>query len=118
MPSKLIVLIIIILVVFLILIIKNIKQKKLSIKNSLIWIFLLLGVIICCFQISNLEKLAELVGIKTVSNMLFFLGFCFLLYVCFSFSKVISEHSKKIRILTQEIALLRKEVMENDKRGK
>lgn len=115
MPSRLVIFVVMLLLIFLILIIKNINNKKLSIRNSLIWISLIIGVIISCFQISNLEKFANLIGIKTVSNMFFFLGICFLSYVCFSFSKKISNQSKKITILTQELAILRKMIDKNEK---
>jgi len=53
-PNRLIIFVIVTLLIFLIFIIKNINDKNLSIKNSLIWIFLVIALIISCFQIDNL----------------------------------------------------------------
>lgn len=116
MPSILIFVIMISILIFLIYVLENIKNNKLNIKNALIWIILSFGIIICIFQIDNLEILAKLLGIETVSNMLFFFGFLFLLFVCFNITKIISTQNKKIIILTQELALLRKEVTKNDQK--
>lgn len=110
MPKKLILILAISIIIFLLYVLKNIKQGKLNIKNALIWIIMGIGVIICVFQINNLEKLAKIVGIETVSNMLFFLGFLFLIFTCFNITRTISSQNKKIVQLTQELALLRKEV--------
>lgn len=114
MPKKLIIVLIISILIFLIYVLRNIKQKRLNIKNSLIWIIMSIGIIICTFQIDNLEKLAKIVGIKTVSNMIFFLGFIFLIFTCFNITKILSTQNRKIVKLTQELALLRKEVETND----
>ena len=72
-----------------------------------------IAIIISIFQIYNLEKLAKLVGIKTVSNFLFFLGFIFFIFIVFDISKTISIQNKKIVTLTQELALLRKDINNN-----
>ena len=115
MPNSLkIFLLIIWILFFLIHVILNIKNNKLSIRNSIIWIIMGIAIIISIFQIYNLEKLAKLVGIKTVSNLLFFLGFIFFIFIVFDISKTISIQNKKIVTLTQELALLRKEI-ENEK---
>lgn len=115
MPNELCIVIIVFMIVFFAYVMKSIAHHKLSVKNSLIWTVLVIGVIICLFQIDNLEKLAKLIGIETVSNMLFFLGFVFLIFVCFNFTRHISLSNKKIISLTQEIALLRKEVQDDKK---
>lgn len=116
MPRELCIVIIIFMIVFFCYVMKNVAHHKLSVKNSLIWAVLVIGVIICLFQIDNLEKLAKLIGIETVSNMLFFLGFVFLIFICFNFTKHISLSNKKIINLTQEIALLRKEIQDDRKK--
>ena len=118
MPKKLIIVLIISILIFLFYVLKNVKQNKLNIKNSLIWIILSIGIIICTLQINNLEKLAKLAGIKTVSNMLFFLGFIFLIFTCFNITKTISMQNRKIVTLTQELALLRKEMEDENEKSR
>lgn len=110
MPNKLCIVIIILMLIFIIYIMKTVAKKKMTIKNSLLWFILSIGVIFCAFQIDNLAKIAKIIGIETVSNMLFFLGFVFLIFVCFNLTKNISSEKQKVVKLTQEIALIKKEL--------
>lgn len=107
MPLSLKVILSLSIVLFLGYVFKNIKDKKVSIKHALIWIIMGVVAIICIFQIENLSHLADLLGVKTTSNLIFFLGFIFLLFVAFSLTRTSAAHSEKIRKLTQELALLK-----------
>ncbi|MEE0684035.1 MAG: DUF2304 domain-containing protein [Bacilli bacterium] len=115
MPSVAKIFIIIFMVVIFLYVIVNVKHNKLNIQNALIWMLLPIGVIIAVLFLKELTSLAELIGIRTLSNLLFFLGFIFLILVCFNITKIVSIQNKKIITLTQELALLRKEI-EDDKR--
>lgn len=114
MPNTLKIFIVAFIVLFFFYVIKNVKDNKLNIKNALIWMVMSVGIIICTFQVENLEKLSKLIGAKTLSNIIFFLGFIFLIYVCFNITKTISTQNKKIISLSQELAILKKE-KENEK---
>ena len=108
MPNILKAFIIICILIFFIYVIKNVKNNKLNIQNALIWIGLSIGIIISVIFVDSLDEIAELIGVKTVSNLLFFIGFIFMIFVCFNTTKIISTQNKKIITLTQELALLRK----------
>lgn len=110
MPKKLIILVILSVLIFLFHVLKNIKHQKLNIENALIWILLSIGIIIGVLNLDILESLAHFLGIETLSNMTFFVGFIFLIFVIFNITRIISIQNKKIINLTQEIALLKKEV--------
>ena len=110
MTNTLKIFIITFILIFLFYVIKNVKNNKLNIQNALIWLIMSIGIIICTFQIENLEKISKLIGAETLSNILFFLGFIFLIYVCFNITRIISAQNKKIINLTQELAILRKEI--------
>ena len=114
MPNTLKIFIVAFILIFLFYVVKNVEDNKLNIQNALIWMVMSIGIIISTFQIENLEKLSKLIGAKTLSNIIFFLGFIFLIYVCFNITKIISTQNKKIINLTQELAILRKEI-ENEK---
>ena len=114
MPNTLKIFIIAFIIIFFFYVIKNVKDNKLNIKNALVWMVMSIGIIICTLQVENLEKLSKLIGAKTLSNIIFFLGFIFIIYVCFNITKTISTQNKKIISLTQELAILRKE-KENEK---
>lgn len=118
MPKKLIILIVLSALLFFIYVLKNIKHQKLTIKNSIIWIILALGIIIAVLGATFFEKAANWVGIKNLSNLSFYIGFLFLIFVCFNITKIISIQNKKIINLTQELALLKSEVKQNEAKQK
>lgn len=118
MPIKLIILIILSVLIFLLYVLKNVKKQQLNIENALIWILLSVGIIICVLSLNIFESIAHHLGIETLSNMTFFVGFIFLIFVIFNITKKISIQNKKITNLTQEIALLKKEVKVNEVKQK
>ena len=96
MPSVAKIFIIIFMVVIFLYVIVNVKHNKLNIQNALIWMLLPIGVIIAVLFLKELTSLAELIGIRTLSNLLFFLGFIFLILVCFNITKIVSIQNKKM----------------------
>ncbi len=115
MPNSLKIFLIISILIFIIHVIQNVKTNHLSVRNCIIWLIMSLAIIISVFQIDTLAKIADFLGIKTVANLFFFLGFIFLIFVSFDVLRTQSLQNKKIIKLTQELALLRKEI-ENDKK--
>lgn len=86
-----------------------IRQKKLELRYAFSWIIVGLGVVIlACFP-NLLAWLAKIVGIASPVNMLFFFGFVFSLAIILTLTLSLSRMSIKMKRLTQEIALLRKE---------
>ncbi|WP_104802504.1 DUF2304 domain-containing protein [Blautia marasmi] len=92
-----------------------IRKNKLELKYALLWFLLGIGVLIFdCFP-SLTSWLAKTFGIGQAVNLLFFAGFCFALLIIFSLTTAVSRLSVKVKRLTQEIALLEKQV--NHKEG-
>ena len=109
MPKKLEILIIISALVFFIYVLRNIKNKKLTVQNAIIWMVLAIGIVILALGSNFFEKMAQILGIQNLSNLSFFVGFLFLIFVCFNITKTLSVQNKKIISLTQELALLKSE---------
>ena len=109
MPSVAKIFIIIFMVVIFLYVIVNVKHNKLNIQNALIWMLLPIGVIIAVLFLKELTSLAELIGIRTLSNLLFFLGFIFLILVCFNITKIVSIQ-KMIKENKEEIVRILKYV--------
>lgn len=101
------------LAVQLFLIIKTVKAKKLSMKYGSFWIVMLILMAIVVVFPSILFQLSKLFGFEVPANMIFLLGFFFLFYVTFIITTSISIQNEKIKLLIQEISLL-KERVEND----
>lgn len=115
MTIKLKIIIIIIMILLLLYILKSIKYNKISVKNALLWIIANILVIVSIIFIEQLLVIANFIGIKTVSNMMFFLGFVFFLILCFKQSTQLSEQNKKIINLTQELGILKNKINKEKK---
>ena len=87
-----------------------VRKKKIDLRYALSWICLAVLLLILDIFPNIMEKLAELIGIKTPSNMVFFLGFILLVIVIYSLTASVSRLSNKTKRLTQELALLREEL--------
>lgn len=84
-----------------------IRSGRLKERYSILWLFS--SIIICIFSLSRrmLEAISYSLHIYYPPSLLFLIGVLFLLAINISFSVTISELSKKVNILTQEIALLK-----------
>lgn len=98
------------------LIINRVKRKKMTMKYASFWIFLIIIMTIVVIFPSIVFKLSELAGFEEPSNMIFLLGFFFLFYVSFIITTSISIQNEKIKLLIQEVSLLKESVNKNGKK--
>lgn len=98
---------ILILLFQLFLIVYTVKKKNLSIKYASFWIFIIIIMTIVVIFPEIIFKLSELFGFEKPSNMIFLLGFFFLFYIIFTITTSISMQNKKIKLLIQEVSLLK-----------
>lgn len=83
-----------------------IAQRKLQLKYSLTWFFLLALILIIALVPAPFFVLAAWCGFEASSNMLFFIGMFVLMSICLSLSVIASKNANDIRRLTQTVALL------------
>lgn len=84
----------------------KIRKNKLELKYALSWIVMGALLLLLDFFPGIIAKLAEICGIGMPINMIFFLGFCFLLALTFTLSVLVSGLSQKTKVLTQRIGIL------------
>ena len=92
--------------IFAILYIGNlVRVKRLELKYALVWFAV--GVMLLIFDLAPgvMEWLADILGIALPINMLFFLGFGFVLIIILTQTVVISNLTRKTKKLTQEVAI-------------
>lgn len=99
-----------------ILIINSVKKKKFSIKYASLWIFLLTLMAIIVIFPELVFIMAKFMGFEKASNMVFLLGFFFLFYIIFTLTASISIQNEKIKLLVQEVSLLKEKIEINDKK--
>lgn len=82
-------------------------------KYASFWIFLITMMTVVVLFPQMVFKLSSILGFEKTSNMVFLLGFFFLFYVSFIITMSISIQNEKIKLLIQEISIL-KEREKND----
>ncbi len=81
------------------------KKRQIELKYAITWILVPLVIVILIVIPGALEWLAGVLGIASVMNMVFILGFLFSLLVIYTLTIALSRHSDRIRSLTQMMAL-------------
>ncbi len=79
-----------------------VRVRRLELKYALVWFFV--GVL------DWLQGLSAFLGIELPINMLFFMGFLFVLMIIFTQTIIISNLTRKSKRLTQEVAMLNKRI--------
>lgn len=113
MTLRLQIIIFVCMILAMIYIVNLMRKKQLDFRYALGWLFIILCISVLTVWPSLLDVLAGVLGIASPMNMLFFFGFCFAVMVIFSLSMTISNLSDRVKKLSQEIAIIRKDMYEN-----
>ena len=93
------------------------KKGKMNLKHSLVWFLTGIVMLICAAFPGIIRAFAELIGVYSEVNVVFFLGVCFLLIIILSLTSIVSLQSERIRALTQTQALLEKRVRDLEEKN-
>lgn len=96
-------------------IIHLVKKERVNIKYSLVWLFMFLIFILCMIIPGFLDNITKILGFQTASNMILSLLIAVLVVINITNTVINSEQDRKIRLLIQEISILKKEV-KNEKK--
>lgn len=101
---------------YFIVILKFLKDKALSLKYTLLWLFagFIMGILVIFPDI--LTCLIKLIGIQSNMNGLFLFCIAFIVMILMSITSIVSRQNQKIRTLIQEIGILEKRVREMEER--
>jgi hypothetical protein len=91
-------------------VINLVRHRKLKTEYSLIWLTVSAVFIIFSFWRSGIDKLAKLFGIAYAPSVLFIILLIGIIFLLIEFSIIISKQSERIKILVQEMALLKHEM--------
>lgn len=99
-------------IVYFVIILVLLKNKKLSLKYTLLWI--LAGIIMAVLAIwpGILVWISAFVGIQSSMNGLFVFCIAFILMILMSLTSIATRLNTKVRTLTQEISILEKRIRE------
>lgn len=97
-------------------ILKFLKDKALSLKYTLLWIFagLVMGALAIFPNI--LTNFVSVIGIQSNMNGLFIFCIAFIIMILMSITSIVSRQNRKIRTLIQEMGILEKRIRDLEAR--
>jgi hypothetical protein len=93
-------------------VINLVRRRKLKTEYSLIWLAVSITFIVFSFWRSGIDRLAELFGISYAPSVLFIILLIGIIFLLIEFSMIISKQAERIKVLVQEMALLKNEIEE------
>lgn len=86
-----------------------VRKNKIIVKYSFIWLTSSGFLLILILFPQLLEFMTKLIGIQVASNMVFSIILALLVFITISLTIIVSSQTKKIRLLIQEVSMLKKE---------
>jgi hypothetical protein len=109
-PIKLQMILIIFSLIGVIYIVNMIKKYRLELKYSLLWLFLICLLFILAMFPNLFNYISVIIQIEKPSNALFLFGIISILLINFSLTVALSRTSNKIKELTQELGIVKKQL--------
>lgn len=102
----------IVVVAILFFVFEMLRRQKLREKYAVLWIIIGLGTLLLAAFPGMLELASTLVGIQVPANLLFIMTLVLLVGVCLHLSQEQSQAEDEVRILAEEVAILRQDLTE------
>lgn len=91
-------------------IVNFLRKKKLNLKYTILWLFSIFILLIATIFPNITYFFVRLVGIETPINGALVLASIFLVAILIGITSIVSYLNNRVRVLTQEIALLKKDI--------
>lgn len=98
--------------IYLLVIMFLMRKGKMNLKYSLVWLLSGVVMLVCAAFPGVVHLVANLFGVYSDVNVVFFVGVCFLLVIILSLTSIVSLLSDRLRALTQTQAILEERVRE------
>ena len=102
--------------IYFVILVLLLKQKRLTLRYTLLWMFSGLLMLLVTIFPQILEGVTRLLGIQLLSNALFAILFFCVLMILISLTSIISKQNESIKQLVQYTAMLEKRVRDIEKR--
>lgn len=111
-PSTLRITLIVAVICYFIIILYFLKQRALNLKYTLLWLLAgaVMGILVIVPEL--LTAIIHLFGIQDNMNGLFIFCIGFIIMILLSLTSIVSRQNRKVRTLTQELAILDKRLRE------
>jgi len=95
-------------------VIRKIRKSKMKIESSISWFFFAFVIFLLSIFPDVIMEAADLIGVQSPTNLVFLIMIFITIANTFSLSVKLSMQEHKINILTEEIAILRKQLEEDE----
>lgn len=102
----------IVVVAILFFVFEMLRRQKLREKYAVLWIIIGLGTLLLAAFPGLLELASTLIGIQVPANLLFIMTLILLVGVCLHLSQEQSQAEDEVRVLAEEVAILRQDMTE------
>ena len=92
-----------------------VKRGRISVKYSLVWFVPIIIILISALIPNFMILIANLIGFETLSSMVFSLLIAILIFICISLTIIVSGQKEKIKLLIQEVSMLKERIDKNEK---
>jgi len=104
---------IILVVVIGLIIIFTLRAEKMTIKYALFWLLFIGAMLIALMIPDLLTTISKFLGFEVLSNMIFLIGTLVLFCLTFFLTVIVSKQNNKIRLLIQEVSILKSKLNKN-----
>ena len=102
---------------FLAAVLNLVRRGRLREEYTPIWTVVALAIVVLSVWFDGVRMVTRAVGAWTPSSTLFFFGEVFLLVVCLNYAVRLSGLTTRVKLLAQEVSILRAELEGRDGRG-
>jgi hypothetical protein len=95
---------------FLVAVLNLVRRGRLQEEYTPIWTVVAVAIVVLSVWFDGVRAITRAVGAWTPSSTLFFFGEVFLLVVCLNYAVRLSGLSVRLKLLTQEVSILRAEL--------
>ena len=88
------------------------KKKALELKYTLLWLAAGMALLLLVIFPELLPMIVKIMGIESNMNGLFLISIMFVIAILMSITSIVSKQAKKLRMLSQTIAILEKQIRE------
>lgn len=86
------------------------REKKISVKYAIVWLIPSFMIVLLALFPIIFEYIATLFGFQTISNLVIGFLLVLIIFLIMSLTIIISNQSKRITLLIQEISILKNEL--------
>jgi hypothetical protein len=98
-------------------VINLVRRRRLKTEYSLIWLAVSITFVVFSFWRNGIDWLASIFGIAYAPSVLFIILLVGIILLLIEFSMIISTQAERIKVLVQEMALIKQELEEKIERN-